>query len=227
MIAIIVISFLVLTGAVFTIYLWRALSGTASSHDLPPPQARGLFEDRDRAAALMEAKDTDAARRRLKLIERARMGDLNALTEARSSSSAELYGEVLDLVVAWASARQERLNAVVSFISKSTELRANKQLAEQLIQSWKAAPSRRSTTEMVHIAALSDEPAMYQRVVQEALEFWRRGELNEFSAEELTDLFVSQFWLIAPEARRGGEGFALKRKLSGVRRELAAAAPAR
>jgi hypothetical protein len=56
---------------------------------------------------------------------------------------------------------------------------------------------------------------------------WRRGQLAQFSADELAELLVSQYWVIAPEARRGGVGFALKRKLSGVRRELATTTSAR
>ena len=125
-----------------------------------------------------------------------------------------------------ASERQENLSALVSHISKSDELRATKQLARGFIESWKTAPDRRSTTEMIHIAALSDDAETYEQALEAAVEFWRSGKLSEFKPEELIELLVSQYWVIAPEARRGGAGFALKRRLSGVRRELATATPA-
>jgi hypothetical protein len=80
---------------------------------------------------------------------------------------------------------------------------------------------------MMHIAALSDDAVVYQRAVELAIAYWLKGNLIEFSPEELIELFDSQFWILAPEARRGGAGFALKRKLAGVRRELATTTPAR
>jgi hypothetical protein len=228
MIAIIIISFLALIWAVYTIYIrQRASSDATSDHYVSPPRVGGLFDDLGSTAASAGAEHAGASKRRIELMERARRGDLDALSDARSTPGEGLYGDVLNTMVDWGAERQENLIALVSHISKSNELRANRRLVECWIELWKAAPNWRSTTEMINIAALSDDAATYQHAVEEVLEFWRRGKVTEFSAEELTELFVSHFWVIAPEARRGGEGFALKRKLSGARRELAAAAPAR
>lgn len=227
MVAIIIISFLALMGAAFSIYFWqRTPSNAASSRDLPPRQSAGLF-DVSEPAALAERQVADASKRRAELLARAKGGDLDALPAALSEQDAKVYGDILDALVEWASHRQENLNALVSHVSKSNELRANKQLAERLIDTWKTAPDRRSTTEMLHIAALSDDAETYQQAVELVVSFWQRGRLTRFSAEELAELLESQYWILAPEARRGGAGFALKRKLAGIRRELAAATPAR
>ncbi|HXI92852.1 MAG TPA: hypothetical protein VNO24_22850 [Blastocatellia bacterium] len=221
MIAIIVISFLALTGAAFTIYLWqRTPSDATDNRVLPAPKFGGLF-DRPDSTLLAEERQQTIASRKQELRELARSGDLNALTEAYSAHDSALYADVLDGLVEWASERQENLAALVSLVSKSNELRANRQLARRLIETWKSAPDRRSTTEMIHIAALSDDALTYEQAVEAALEGWRSGRLPGFSPEELVELFVSQYWVIAPEARRGGVGFALKRRLLGVRRELA------
>jgi hypothetical protein len=226
MIAIIIISFLALIGAAYAIYLrQRASSDPITDRDISPPRVGGLFADIGSAEMPADGEDRGASKQRVELLERARAGDLTALSDARELEG--LYGDVLNLLIDWAAERHENLKALVSHISKSNELRANRRLAERLIEEWKASPTRRSTTEMIHIAALSDDAATYQHAVEEALELWRLGKLPEFSAEQLTELFVSHFWVIAPQVRRGGEGFALKRKLSGARRELAAAAPAR
>jgi hypothetical protein len=80
---------------------------------------------------------------------------------------------------------------------------------------------------MIHVAALSDDSEVYQQAIELVTSFWQQGKLREFRAEELVELFNSQYWILAPEARRGGAGFALKRKLAGVRRELATAKSAR
>jgi hypothetical protein len=227
MIAIILIAVLTLIGAVFTIYVWqRSPSDERADSVLPAAQFKGLF-DRPGAAQLGEENQETKACRERKLLERASSGDLNALVEADSTRDTVLYSDVLSALVTSASQRQESLAALVSHVSKSNQLRANKQLAQRLIETWKTAPDRRSTTEMIHIAALSDDAETYERAIDAALDLWRRGRLAQFSAEELIELFVSQYWVIAPETRRGGVGFALKRRLLGIRRELATTTPAR
>ena len=226
MLAIIIISLLAFAAAAFTIYLsQRARSDANTGRDLPPVHLAGLFDDDSQSvAALSEAKQqADASDKRLRVLERAHSGDLQALFEAHTDSDVRLYGEVLDALTERAFERQENLRALVSHISKSNKLRANKLLAQQLIETWKTAPDRRSTTEMIHIAALSDDAETYERAVEAVVGIWRPGGLPEFRPEELIELFVSQYWLIAPEARRGGVGFALKRRLLSIRRELATA----
>ena len=225
MIAIIVIALLALIGAVFTIYSRQRRSLARSEQPvIPAPRFEGLFDHSDAPLSVEEE------RRRLEsewqtVVVRAKNGDLNALTRAHSSHSPELYAATLDSLVEWASVRQENLAALVSRVSKSNGLRANKKLAQLLIETWKAAPDRRSTIEMVHIAALSDDAETYEQAVEKVVELWRSGRLTGFSLEELSELFISQYWLIEPQARQGGRGFALKRRLLRVRRELATTTP--
>ena len=75
---------------------------------------------------------------------------------------------------------------------------------------------------MLHIAALSDDAATYQLAVDALLSAWQRGSLPRLGATDLKQLVESQFWILSPEARSGGHGFQLKRRLAGIRRELAA-----
>jgi len=224
MVAIIVICFLALTLAALTFHLWqRPTSGANPDRELAPPRFAGLFSSGQSPAAQAETKGAEALRLRANLIDRARAGDLTALSETHPPH----YYEALDALIDSASDNHDRFRALVSHISKSEELRGNKGLAEHLISIWEAAPDRRSTIEMMHIAALSDDALVYQRAVELVIAHWQKGKLVEFSPEELIELFDSQFWILAPEARRGGAGFALKRKLAGVRRELATTTPAR
>lgn len=232
MVAIIVICFLALTLAALTSHLWRRPpSGANPDRELTPPRFAGLFADADSSATQAEAKDlAETSRLRAALLDRARAGDLTALSETHSMGDAGLYGKVLDALIDSASDSPERFRALVAHISKSNELRGNKRLAEHLLAAWEtaeAAPDRRSTIEMLHIAALSDDAVVYQHAVELVISHWQKGELIEFNPEELIELFDSQFWILAPDARHGGAGFALKRKLAGVRRELATTTPAR
>jgi hypothetical protein len=219
MIAIIVISLLALVGAVLILFFRQRTPSDSRSVMLPPNFEGGLF-DRPDSGPILESGSEEIAARKRKLIERARTGDLASITDAYSTHNAACYAETLEASIEWASGGQERLVALVSHISKSNELRANKQLAQLLMRMWKAAPDRRSTTQMLHIAALSDDPETYGHAVESTLELWRSGDLSSFTPGELTELLVSQYWVIAPEARRGGPGFALKRRLLNVRREL-------
>jgi hypothetical protein len=224
MIVTIAISFFVILVAVFTVYLRRIRPDARGDRELAPSRFEGLFADQVSAlqpAELENATYTSAARK--ELAERSRRGDLETLSEAHSTGDAMLYGEVLDGLIESASGGQETFAALVSHISKSSELRGNKRLAQRSIDSWKTSTDRRSTAQMMHIAALSDDAAVYEQVVDLVFEYWQRGTLEKYSAEELVELFESQYWVLAPEARRGGAGFALKRKLAGLRRELATA----
>ena len=224
MVLIIFIAFLALIGAVFLIYAVQSRPTQREIDPIPPSRHfDGLFES-NRTIAPVEVRQTDE--RRKSFLESARRGDLKALDEARDTRDEALYCEVLSAMVDSAAESQEKLEALVSHI-KSNELRGNKRLAKLVIENWRDAPSRRSTIEMIHIAALSDDAETYAQAVEEVMDLWRGGYLAKLSSDELVELFVSQFWVIAPESRRGGGGYALKRRLLGLRRELASATPVR
>jgi hypothetical protein len=232
MIAIIVICFLALTLVALTFHLWqRPPAGVNPDRELAPPRFAGLFSSGESTATQAEANArADASKAQADLIDRARAGDLTTLSETHSIRDAGLYAKVLDAVIDSTSDSHERFRSLVAYISKSDGLRGNKRLADLLMAAWEtaqAAPDRSSTIEMMHIAALSDDAELYQHAVELVIADWQQGKLSEFGAEELIELFDSQFWILAPEARRGGAGFALKSKLANVRRELATATPAR
>lgn len=207
-------------GFIFTVNRYaRALPEKNRASAFPPPDSALLFTSE------VEAEEqTD--NRRTTLIERAAGGDTAALTDAHATGDVKLYGEILDTLID-ARVRQGNLRDLVNHIASNNELRANARLAEQVIQSWKLAPGRRSTIEMVHIAALSDDAGTYGKAVERALEAWQNGKLSDFKPEDLIALVESQYWELASSARSGGAGYALKRRLAEVRRDLAATTPGR
>ena len=76
---------------------------------------------------------------------------------------------------------------------------------------------------MLHVAALSDDAAIYQKGVETALGSWRKGSLSEISPQELRAILEGEFWILSLPTRSSGAGFLLKRALAGARRELDAA----
>jgi hypothetical protein len=211
-ILIILVIMLATAGFIFTVNRYaRTLPEKDRASAFPPPDSALLF------TSAVEAEEP-IYNRRTALIERAAGGDTAALTDAHAAGDVKLYGEVLDALM-----RQGNLRDLVKHIAGNKELRASASLAEQVIQSWMLAPDRRSTIEMVHIAALSDDAGTYEKAVERALEAWQTGKLSDFKPEELIALVESQYWELASQARSGGAGYALKRRLADVRRDLAAA----
>lgn len=227
MVTILFTSLFILAFLAIAIYFWQKPTPSIETEALLPPSGRGLFIDGTpdgQALAKAEADSeiiANAAIKRSEQIERVKVGDKSVLEEARKPEDAELYEEALNLLVAGADS-DPKLLSLVSYVTRH-ELRVNKKLAEKVIDSYKRAPDRSSTAKMLHVAALSDDAAVYQSGVETALIFWRDRLLPDISAQELRSIFEGEFWLLSSPTRSSGAGFLLKRALAGARRELEAA----
>jgi hypothetical protein len=223
------IALVVALAVVLAIYRQpRGLDDSSGIRALPSPVQRGLFEqtaDQTQQAEAIEADEFSKLRAELK--RRASEGELAALRDAHASSGTNLYREVLEALVEQAATRQDLLRALVYEVTSDNSLRASASLARLVMEAWKTDPSQRSTAEMIHIAALSDDAKTYEASVGQAVESWRSGKLSKLSADDLIALVESQYWLLSSEARSSGAGFALKQRLAGVRRELTTAASTR
>jgi len=210
-----VIAFAGAAALAFAVYRQQRALPERSTREPLPREPVTLFADEPGAEQAMP--DTS-------LIERAQQGDFAALQKARHE--APLYQAVLNALIDW-SERQGDIAPLVRHLARSDDLRANVRLAERVIAAWQAAPDRRSTVDMLHVAALADDANTYRRAVDLATEAFKNGRLRSFSTDELLALLESQFWALNSEAQRGGDGFALKQRLAEARRELAAAASAK
>lgn len=225
---IITIALLILLAAGFSLYsLKSARSRKAVDWQLPKPAFDGLFPASDVVSATDQSMVESPAYRRAKLLDRARGGDLETLSDASAAGDPQLYQDVLSALIESASNNHEAMGALVSHITARGDLRANKRLAEHVIEEWKANPDAASTGEMAHVAALSDDAATYESAVDLIASYWKAGRLPQLSAEQVIEIVESQYWILSHDARHGGEGFPLKIKFVKLRRELAAATPAR
>lgn len=225
---VITIALLILLAAGFSLYsLKSARSRKDVDWQLPKPAFDGLFPAPDAVSAAGQSMVDTPAYRRSTLLDRARGGDLETLSEACGTGDRALYEDVLNALIESASNNRESMDALVSRITAGTELRANKRLAELVIEEWKANPDAASTGEMAHVAALSDDAAIYESVVDLISSYWKAGRLPQLSAEQLIEIVESQYWILSHDARHGGEGFPLKIKFVKLRSELATARPAR
>ena len=180
---------------------------------------KGLFDEENQKELEQWQREQQVAERRLNLLERAKQGDVTTLNEAHPDAT--LYSEVLDALLD--SGCQEIVEMCVREISQSKELRASERLAERMIDEFKTSPDKKTLAQMLHLAALSDDAAIFEKSLVTAFESWQKGEVAGVSANQLLTLCESEYWVLASEARRSGAGFALKDSLSRIRRNLAAA----
>jgi len=228
MVTFLITSVLILAFVAVAIYFWQKSPSSTEAATLLPPPARGLFIDgtpEGQAASLARAATelaaTTNAVSRHNLIERLKAGEKSALLETWKTGDAELYDEGLNLLVVGANSDPAMLS-LVSYVTHH-ELPVNRKLAERFIDCYKRSADRSSTAKVLHVAALSDDAAVYQTAVETAMRFWRDGHLIDISAGELRSILDGEFWLLSSPTRSSGAGFLLKRALNGARRELEAA----
>ena len=92
--------------------------------------------------------------------------------------------------------------------------------AIEAIREYQKSPNRTSTTNLLHVAALSDDAKNYERAIELVLLSWRDGSLADLSAKELQSLFNSEYWVLSSRTRTSGAGFVLKETLKRANQEL-------
>lgn len=195
----------------------RRFGEIAQMTDAPRPAT--LFGDSEPDNNRVCEQELEENNRRASLLARALEGDLSTLSDAQAAGDLKLYTELLDALTVQ-SAGQEQLDALVSLVL-SHDMSASANLAWRVSESWRAQPSRRSTIEMLHMSALAGDAAIYAEAVDAVIRCWRNDLLPWFSASDLAMLIESHYWLLTAQARSGGAGFQLKRRLGNLSEELA------
>jgi hypothetical protein len=222
---ILLILFLLLAAVAIALSLKARKPITSDSPALPPQNFDGLFaeqrEEEQKLLAQAEAR-VRAEEERERLIARAEAGDQTALDDAHERGDAENYGRVLQMLVAEADGDEERLQSIAEYIINSRKLRSSSEFATLIIEQWSKSLDQRSFVDMLHLAALADDAAVFTRTVRAALKQFGEGQLPRVSAKDFLDAVESAYWLSTTEIRYSGSGFLLKRLIADVRRELAA-----
>ena len=223
-----IVSFLVLVTAGIGLYRWGRRPSSEARQAPPARDFQGLFPPSSQDSGQVPEADEIAARNAAELREgllaRAAQGDLSCLSDAQAFDS-DLYNQVLGTLAEWSLNCQEKLQGIVSYIVQHPELRANRRIADGLVKGWVSDPRSYSAPEVIHIAALADDPEVYLEVVEAALKLWREGKLAWLSGTQLYKLLESQYWMMSADARHSGAAFPVKRELARIREELAVASP--
>ena len=204
MVTFLITSLFILAFAAIAIYFWQKPAASTEREALGPPPGRGLFIDGTEGRTLLLAEaESEATQKNLtqnaELLERAKRGERSMLAEARDAGGAELYEQALNSLVAGADSDPSLLS-LVSYVTRH-ELPVNGKLANRMIEAYRRAPDRSSTAKTLHIAALSNDAAIYQQAVETAFKFWRDGLLGEVSPQELRAILDGEFWVLSSPTR--------------------------
>ena len=214
---ILVVLALVLAGIGLALLPRRSLPPASSHFNFSEGAPKGLF------GGEVPISLPDASVERQALLARAAEGDQATLAEARAMSDAGLYVSVLNALIERTSTCQQDFDALVKRILENGDLPANAKLAERVIEQYQVSPDRGRAADTVHLAALSNEAALFEKAVETILQLWSEGRIPKVTAEELRELFESEYWVLGAEARQAGPGFTLRQRLAVVRRQLATA----
>jgi hypothetical protein len=193
---------------------------------LPASQFDGLFAEQH--AEQVKALAEETARlgekaMRDRLLEGAAKGEISTLDEAHALDDVQVYRQVLQAIHTQADGNPEVLHSIARHIIGSQKLRSSSGFSEAMIESWSKSPGRHSLAEVLHLAALADDAAVFRRAINTALVLWREDRVEGVSAKEFLATVESAYWLINGEVRTSGAGFLLKQAIADVRRGLAAA----
>lgn len=224
---ILIISIILFAVTAFALYSWSRRPQPKEPNTLPEPRSfDGLFAEQH-AEEMKLLAQAEAERRleeeRRHLLDRAAQGDETALYDAHNFGDSAVYREVLQSLVAQADGREEILRSIAEYIVDSRVLRSTGEFAATMIGQWSESLDQRSFVDMLYLAALSDDVAIFKRAVEVSMKRFGAGRLPQVSARDFIATVESAYWLVATEVRYSGSGFLLKRLIADVRRELAAA----
>src|SRR5262245_4223673 len=221
------ISILLLAVAAFALHRRKRRTAPKEPDFFPGTRSfDGLFAEQH-AEDMKLLAQAEAERRvqeeRHGLLGLAAEGDKAALDEAHTLGDAGFYREILRTLIAHADGDEEALRSIAEHIVDSRALRSSGEFAAMIIERLNAAPDRSSLVRALHLAALSDDAAVFKRAVETASNLFGEGRLPQVSAEDFLATVEGAYWLIDAEVRSSGSGFLLKRLIADVRRGLAAA----
>jgi hypothetical protein len=226
--AVFIITLVLLSGIAYTIYRKQRRHAPGSDRELYAVAPRALFapdeareSDQDEPPA---SNATTEAERRDVLLARATQGDLSALLDAQASGHPALYNDTLGALILRAETSWEELNALADFVCARDTLRGSLELSRGFSRAFDGSTDVASAARALHLAALSDDPEEFARVIEIIVGWWRAGKLPSLSAEDLRALVEGEFWVMSAQARASGAAFVVKQMIGALREELSARA---
>jgi hypothetical protein len=221
---------LLTTAAIAARFSKRQPNLQETSHHLPASQFDGLLAEQ-RAEEVKTLAENEASYRdraaRQQLLERAAEAEMEGMTvvlnEAQAFGDQQFYHQVLQTIFTQADGNLKLLRSTVEYIVGSQKLRSSREFAEAVVALWANSPGQFSLADVLCLAALADDEAVFRQALNTALKLWREDRIRKVSAHNFLAAVENAYWLIASDVRSSGSGFLLKQAIADVRRALAAA----
>jgi hypothetical protein len=84
---------------------------------------------------------------------------------------------------------------------------------------WRAGPSRKNTIELLYLASERESGMIYAELTGEIIKVWKNGQIENLSADDLSQLLESHFWLLPAKERTSGVSFSILEEIAGLRRK--------
>jgi hypothetical protein len=83
---------------------------------------------------------------------------------------------------------------------------------------WRAGPTRKNTIELLYLASKSERGMIYAEIAGEIIKLWKNGQIAGLSADDLSQLVESHFWLLPARERTSGVNFSINEEIADLRR---------
>jgi len=119
------------------------------------------------------------------------------------------------------AAEQEEQKALEAARQADAKRDSEKKLEEfeAVRTGWRARPSRKNTIELLYLASQRENGMIYAEITGEIIKVWKNGQIENLSADDLSQLLESHFWLLPAKERTSGVSFSLREEIAGLRRK--------
>lgn len=119
-----------------------------------------------------------------------------------------------------AAEREEELRHEAAEAEEAEAKReAQKARLDALRKTWHVLPSKKDTIELLFLASKSESGKIYFETANKVIEVWKNGQIAGLSADDLSQLLESHFWLLPAEERTSGVKFSIQEEIAGLRRK--------
>lgn len=114
--------------------------------------------------------------------------------------------------------RENEKHLLAKIVAQERHLKAEKVENVRLFQEkWQNAPDKKTTAELLSVAARSESAEIFSEISESVIEMWRAGGIENLTAPDLADLLDSHFRFLPQQERTSGAIFWVKREITKLR----------
>lgn len=114
--------------------------------------------------------------------------------------------------------REEKQRNLVKIESEKRQVLQEKaDKAKDFLKLWRENPTKLNTIDLLKVASESESGKIFQEIVSEILNEYKKDVIEKFSTDDLIQLVESHFWLLPSQEKTSGVKFWLKNETASLR----------